>query len=136
MADAAAMKPINGRQHPGPNSSVSGRVAPNAPKGHLILTLVAEAILSASTDGKEAWEELTDDERADFLNLAEHAAEAYTQELMARGFRLIPPSAVLVPQTAEEAVAMIRVAQGYLVAQAKKPGLLAPKQKLIRPGAH
>lgn len=85
-----------------------------------------------SVSPDEEWGELTADERAQFTIIAHAAAGAHDAWRTLKGFRIIPPGAVVRPTSKEEAGAMLRACEEFFK---KNPVLvMAPKKKLIRPG--
>lgn len=101
---------------------------------------IAKVVQEALRDGSDdpAWPDLTDEQRQDEVYLAQHYLLAHINWLGQRGFKVIPPGAVPVPKTDDEAMALVQTAKAYFDGKKRKGQLVntvAPR-KLILPGAH
>lgn len=111
--------------------------AVETPASDDLRTEVAKALHAACAGEDDTWDGMSDEERGEFLTLADHAIETHVRGLFARSFRIIPPGSVASPSSPEEAAAMVQAAKNFMTSQKRKQGLLAaPARKLIVPGVH
>ncbi len=93
--------------------------------------VVATAILSALSGGAP---ETTDEEEMRGALMAAHAAvEAHAGWLEVNGFRTIPAGAVAIPQSDEEAAAMVTAVRAYEDRKRRKVQLLATPKLILPP---
>lgn len=97
---------------------------------------IARAIYEAGAEeGDVPWDGLAEEEREALTNYARDHIGAHMHLLAERGFRILPPGAVLRPKTDDEAAAMAEGVRLYHEAKKRKPGLVgsvAPKLILPR----
>jgi hypothetical protein len=96
---------------------------------------VAKAILGAASDGSEDWDALPAEERDVIRTAAKAAMAAQAQGLIARGFRLVEPGAVLIPKSDEEAGAMLRAIKDFAATTRRKGKLVGGPGLIVPPGA-
>lgn len=94
---------------------------------------VARAVFATLADDGETWDDLSEGEQAEFLNIADHYLSAHSAWLISHGFRVIPPGAAMRPKTEAEAMGMLQAAKEFLTAAKRKPGLLTTGPRLIVP---
>jgi hypothetical protein len=118
-------------------TGLNGKSVASGPRPPDPRQTVAEAMFLALADEGAAFADAHEDERQDYLNLAEHAIAAHVAFMASQGVRVIPPGSVCTPQTEEEAMAMVRIAKAFFDAQKRRGKLLesGPRPKgLILPG--
>ena len=115
--------PLNGHKVPEPAEPLDPR------------PVVAGAMHAALADEGETFDSLADDERQDFLDLAEHAVASHTAWLLSQGFKIVPPGATPIPKTQEEAMGMVQAAKAFFDAQKRRGKLMdgAVSRKVILP---
>lgn len=90
-------------------------------------TEVAKAVASHSADEDAQipdWDDLSEEVQADLIELSRVAIKTFTGWLTAKGFRVLAPNVVPIPQSPAEAAAMQRAVQAFAAAQGRKRGLV------------
>ncbi len=75
---------------------------------------VAKAVYESLNDTDEAWSDMSDEEKAPFVNIALAASAAYQELLEDLGVRIVPPGMMVRPKSDIEAAAMIKAAKEWL----------------------
>lgn len=114
-------------------TALNGQVLGSPPEPPNPKLDVARAVFSTLADEGETWDALTEDDQAEFLNIADHYLSAHSAWLISHGFRVIPPGAAMRPKTEAEAMGMLQAAKDFLTAAKRKPGLLTTGPRLIVP---
>lgn len=108
---------------------------PPAPDPVADVAQAVTAALRAEAPDSPAWADLTDEDQAAELYLAQHYLAAHSAWLKANGFRIVPPGSVLRPATEQEAMMMVQGAKAFLDGQKRKGKLMdgAVSRKVIVP---
>lgn len=89
-------------------------------------------------DGEAEFDALPDDERLSMLETAYEAMQAHVAWLTAAGFRIVPPGTSLVPQSEQEAAAMLLAVQQFRKAMdrnvSRKTALIGSPKLIVPPG--
>lgn len=94
--------------------------------------IVARAMFDAQAEEGENFDDLTEEDQAQFMFLADVAIKGYRGHLHRQGYKITPPGAFAAPSCEQEARAMASVAAQYLASPKGKskliatPGLIVP----------
>lgn len=118
--------PLNGKTTPEPLN----------PARDVARALVAE-YHAHDPIGQSAWDDMSEEEQAQEVQLAENYISMQAQWMQERGWRVVPPGASVIPTSDQEATAMLVAVKTYREAKKRKGGLLVNQKKLILPpGVH
>lgn len=101
-----------------------------------IARIVQEALRGDTND--IPWADLCEADRQGEVFIAEHYLAAHLQWLAEHGFKVVPPGAVLMPKSDDEAMAMVKAAKAYFDAKKRKGQLVntaAPRKLILPPGS-
>lgn len=98
--------------------------------------VVGKALTEATADpeaGAADWSDLDEEVRAQICELGLHAIQAFVQFAAEKGVRMVSAQAVPIPESDEEAAAMMAAVKVYTDGKRRKGGLVA-SAGLIVPG--
>lgn len=81
---------------------------------------IAAAVYESVRPEGEGWDDLTGDEKGDFLDIAKVAMAAHAAYFRAHKVRVLHPNCLPMPSCRDEATAMVSVGSKYLAANPPK----------------
>lgn len=88
-------------------------------------------------DGDKPWDELEAEQAEDITDYVRMIIVEHIRFLVERGFKVVPPGAAPIPQTQDEAMAMLQAAKGFFDGQKRQGKLMATAARpkfLVPPG--